>query len=155
MSPTTPLAAELPGTDVGVLIPVSVHFDDLDPMRMLHNSRYAALVDRAWLTYWKAQGVGGDQGLQGDGFQVIKSFDIVFDRPVTELGEHAVHLWMRRLGATSATAGYRVCSADGSTTYAHGSRTVVRLDPATLTPTPWSQRVHEIARTIGLPEARG
>ncbi|MFF4761256.1 acyl-CoA thioesterase [Streptomyces sp. NPDC001292] len=154
MTPITP-TSDLPGTDIGVLIPVSVYFDDLDPMRMLHNSRYAVLVDRAWNTLWMGRGVGGDQGLQGDGFQVIKSFDIVFDVPLTDLGEHAVHLWMERLGRTSATAGYRVCSADGKTTYAHGTRTVVRLDPATLAPAKWSERVHEIARTLGLPQDQG
>jgi acyl-CoA thioester hydrolase len=149
------MTSTTPTTDVGVLLPVSVHFDDLDPMRVLHNSRYAVLVDRAWNDFWRARGLGGDRGLEGDGFHVIKAFDIVFDFPVTELGEHAVHLWMERMGTTSATAGYRVCSADGKTTYAHGTRTVVRLDPTTLTPTPWSARVGEIARIIGLPQGRG
>ncbi|MFJ3672467.1 acyl-CoA thioesterase [Streptomyces sp. NPDC090106] len=154
MTPTAQ-STDTPGIDFGVLIPVRVHFDELDPMRMLHNSRYAVLVDRAWNDYWRGQGLGGDRGLEGDGFHVIKSFEITFDFPLTELGEHAVHLWMERVGGSSATAGYRVCSADGGTTYAHGTRTVVRLDPATLTPTKWSERVHEIARIIGRPRDQG
>ncbi|MFF4838268.1 hypothetical protein [Streptomyces sp. NPDC001315] len=48
-----------------------------------------------------------------------------------------------------------MCSADGTTTYAHGTRTVVRPDPTTLTPTKWSERVHEIARIIGRPQDQG
>ncbi|MFG2356975.1 hypothetical protein [Streptomyces sp. NPDC048521] len=45
--------------------------------------------------------------LAGDGFDVAKQFDITYDQPVAGIGEYAVHLWMKRLGTTSATAGYR------------------------------------------------
>ena len=31
----------------GVVVPVDVHFDDLDAMGVLHNARYAVLVERA------------------------------------------------------------------------------------------------------------
>ncbi|MGI5135285.1 MULTISPECIES: acyl-CoA thioesterase [unclassified Streptomyces] len=151
MSSTTQ-TADAPGTDVGVLMPVVVHFDDLDPMGLLHNGHYQVLVERAWGWFWRDRGVGGKSGLEGDGFNVAKAFDITYDLPVSGIGEYAVHLWMKRLGNSSATAGYRVCSADGNTTYAHGSRAVVRLDRTTLTPTPWFERVAEIARTIGLPQ---
>lgn len=151
MAGTSP-TVDTPGLDVGVLMPVVVHFDDLDPMGLLHNGHYQVLVERAWGWFWRDKGIGGKTGLEGDGFNVAKTFDITYDLPVSEIGEYAVRLWMKRLGTTSATAGYRVCSADGKTTYAHGTRTVVRLDSATLTPTPWSERVWEVARTIGLPE---
>ncbi|MEV0175507.1 acyl-CoA thioesterase [Streptomyces sp. NPDC050803] len=154
MPTTTVPAAGTPNTDVGVLMPVVVHFDDLDPMGLLHNGHYQVLVERAWGWFWRGKGIGGRSGLEGDGFNVAKTFDITYELPVSEIGEYAVHLWMKRLGSTSATAGYRVCSADGRTTYAHGTRTVVRLDSTTLTPTPWSERVREIARTIGLPEEK-
>ncbi|MCW8383746.1 acyl-CoA thioesterase [Streptomyces justiciae] len=148
----SPTATATPGTDVGVLMPVVVHFDDLDPMGLLHNGHYQVLVERAWGWFWRSKGLGGKSGLEGDGFNVAKTFDITYDRPVADIGEYAVHLWMQRLGTTSATAGYRVCSADG-TTYAHGSRTVVRLDRTTMRPTAWSEQVAEIARTLGLPES--
>ncbi|MBU3865721.1 acyl-CoA thioesterase [Streptomyces sp. 4503] len=140
------------GPDVGVLVPVAVHFDELDSMGLLHNGRYQVLVERAWGEFWRARGIGGESGIEGDGFNVAKTFNITYELPVSGVGEFAVHLWMKRLGTTSATAGYRVCSADGETTYAHGTRSVVRLDCTTLTPVPWSERVREIARTIGLPE---
>jgi acyl-CoA thioester hydrolase len=55
------------------------------------------------------------------------------------------------MGRTSATVHYRVCSTDGETTYAHGTRTVVRVDSTTLSPTPWSDKVREIAQTIQRP----
>ena len=65
---------------------------------------------------------------------------------------YAVDLWIDRLGSTSATAGHRVCAPDGETTYAHGTRTAVRLDPAAFLPTPWSDRARDVARTITAPQ---
>ncbi|WBB58537.1 acyl-CoA thioesterase [Streptomyces sp. WMMC500] len=141
----------LPSTDVGTLVPVTVNYDDLDSMGMLHNSRYMPLVERAWVTYWGDRGFIGESGLVGDAFNFVKTFTITFDLPVRKFGEFAVHLWMERVGNTSSTAGYRVCSADGDTTYAHGSRTIVCIDAATLTPTPWSDRVRKAAQALEAP----
>jgi len=144
----------LPSTDVGVLIPVDVHFDDLDPMGMLHNSRYQVWVERAWGEFGRGQGLGGASGFEDDGFHVVKAFTITYDVPVTMgIGQCAVHLWMDHVGNTSATIGYRVCSDEGRTTHAHGTRTFVRLDSTTLRPTPWSDRAREVSRTIGLPKS--
>jgi hypothetical protein len=70
---------------------------------------------------------------------------------VTSSGQFAVHLWMERLGATSATAGYRVCATDGLLTHGHGTRTVVRLDRTTLRPTRWSDRIRELSDRIAGP----
>jgi acyl-CoA thioester hydrolase len=39
------------------LIPVTVHFDDLDALGMLHNARYPLIVERAWTELWEARGV--------------------------------------------------------------------------------------------------
>jgi acyl-CoA thioester hydrolase len=148
---------EAPPVAYGVLLPVSVHFDDLDPFGMLHNARYAVLVERAWSAFWYAQGVGVLDGVeqtkdaQGDAFNVIKAFTITFDVPITSSGQFAVHLWMERLGATSATAGYRVCATDGLLTHAHGPRTVVRLDRTALRPTRWSDRIRELSDRIAGP----
>ncbi|QIQ01357.1 acyl-CoA thioesterase [Streptomyces liangshanensis] len=144
----------LPKSEFGVLMPVNVFFDDFDPFGMLHNSRYQILVERAFVAFWRDVGIGGSTGLEKDAFNVVKAFTVIYDAPVTAYGEHAVHLWMERMGNTSATVGFRVCSIDGVTTYAHGSRTVVRLDSITLQPTPWSDRVREIARTIEGPQGR-
>ena len=143
----------LPSTDVGVLIPVDVHFDDLDPMGMLHNSRYQVWVERAWGEFGRGQGLGGASGFEDDGFHVVKAFTITYDVPVMGIGQCAVHLWMEHVGNASATIGYRVCSDEGRTTHAHGTRTFVRLDSTTLRPTPWSDRARAVSRTIGLPKS--
>lgn len=142
--------------EFGVMIPLTVYFDDLDPMGVLHNSRYAVLVERAWIAYWESQGFGvGNFNAGGDEFNVVKDLHIVFDLAVDRSGEYAVHLWLESLGHTSATAGFRVCSTDASVTYAHGTRTAVRLDPATLRPVAWSDRVRSLSSTMLRPEGDG
>ncbi|WP_245607512.1 acyl-CoA thioesterase [Streptomyces prunicolor] len=122
----------------GVLIPLDVYFDDLDPYGMLHNSRYTVMVERAWNTYAFSLGFGAFEEAKPTHY-VVKAVGIVFDLPVTGNGEIAVHLWTERVGRTSATTGFRVCSRDISTTYAHGTRTIVNLSRETMRPTEWSE----------------
>jgi acyl-CoA thioester hydrolase len=121
-----------PSSDIGVLVPVSVHFDDMDVMGLLHNSRYQVLVERAWVAHWRDRGHIDVSGLAGDAFSVLKAFTIAFDTPIGKIGEYAVHLWTERTGRTSFTSGYRVCSTEGDITYARGTRTIVCVDATTL-----------------------
>ncbi|SDP36223.1 acyl-CoA thioesterase [Actinacidiphila guanduensis] len=146
--PSATLPSEPQSGNVGIFIPVEIFFDDLDAMGLLYNGRFQTLVERAWFTFWRDRGIGGRTGLEGDSFNVIKAFTITYETPVTLVGTYAVHLWIDRLGTTSATAGFRFCSLDGATTYAHGTRAIVCLDRTTLTPTPWSSDARRIAETI-------
>jgi acyl-CoA thioester hydrolase len=133
---------------IGILMPIEVHFDDLDALGMLHNGRYQVLVERAWLSFWHRKGFFGAEGLENDGFNVVKTFTITYDTPVTAFGSYAVNLWIEKIGTTSVVCGYRVCSADGEKTYAYGIRTAICLDRKTLLPTPWSDHAREVAGTI-------
>ncbi|KIZ17516.1 acyl-CoA thioesterase [Streptomyces natalensis] len=139
----------------GRLVPVTVHFDDLDALGMLHNSRYPLLVERAWGEYWHAQGFSfdGDWAAAGDMCNVIKEMRLAYERPITRAGRYAAHLWIERLGRTGLTYGFRVCSADGTETYAQGHRVLVRVDFATMRPTPWSDRARATADALRRPEA--
>jgi acyl-CoA thioester hydrolase len=134
----------------GRLIPVAVHFDDLDALGMLHNARYPLLVERAWTELWQEQGVrfDGDWASAGDACNVVKELLISYEAPVTRPGGYAVHLWLDRLGNTGLTYGFRLCSADGSVTYATGTRVLVRLDARTLRPAPWSDAFRAAGRAL-------
>ncbi|MYT28740.1 hotdog domain-containing protein [Streptomyces sp. MspMP-M5] len=138
----------------GQLVPVTVHFDDLDALGMLHNSRYPLLVERAWAEYWHGFGFGfdGDWAAAGDMCNVIKEMKVSYERPVTSAGRYSAHLWVERLGRTGLTYGFRLCSADGTETHARGHRVLVRVDPQTLRPTPWSDRARGIAAELLRPE---
>ncbi|MEU6199037.1 thioesterase family protein [Streptomyces sp. NPDC047061] len=134
----------------GRLLPVSVHFDDLDALGMLHNARYPLLVERAWTELWQEHGIrfDGDWAAAGDACNVVKELLISYEAPVTRSGSYAVHLWLERLGTTGLTYGFRFCSPDGATTYARGTRVLVRLDAATLRPAPWSETFRTVGREL-------
>ncbi|MER6272134.1 MULTISPECIES: acyl-CoA thioesterase [unclassified Streptomyces] len=143
-------ALPAPALSYGRLLPVSVHFDDLDALGMLHNARYPLLVERAWTELWQEHGIrfDGDWAAAGDACNVVRELLIGYEAPVTRSGTYAVHLWLERLGTTGLTYGFRFCSPDGATTYARGTRVLVRLDAATLRPAPWSEAFRAVAREL-------
>ncbi|GGN38087.1 acyl-CoA thioesterase [Streptomyces fuscichromogenes] len=143
-------ALPAPVLSYGRLLPVSVHFDDLDALGMLHNARYPLLVERAWTELWQEHGIrfDGDWATAGDACNVVRELVIGYEAPVTRSGAYAVHLWLERLGGTGLTYGFRFCSPDGATTYARGTRVLVRLDPATLRPAPWSETFRAAGRQL-------
>jgi acyl-CoA thioester hydrolase len=135
--------------EYGVLMPTHVYFDDLDPFGMLHNGRYTVLAERAWNTYWETRAQA--QAGVGDAFNVVKESHITYDTPITRSGSYAVHLWVERLGRTSVTWGFRLCSRDEATTYAHGTRVNIHLDTETLMPAPWSEQTRALVEKIKRP----
>ncbi|AZM63379.1 MULTISPECIES: acyl-CoA thioesterase [unclassified Streptomyces] len=143
-------APPAPALHHGRLIPVTVHFDDLDALGLLHNARYPLLVERAWTELWHDNGVRfeGDWAAAGDACNAVKELCLTYEAPVTRPGTYAVHLWLDRLGTTGLTYGFRFCSADGAVTYARGSRVLVRLDAGTLRPAPWSEPFRDAARAL-------
>jgi acyl-CoA thioester hydrolase len=143
-------APTAPAPPYGRLVPVTVHFDDLDALGLLHNARYPLMVERAWTALWQEHGLRfeGDWAAAGDACNAVKELRITYEAPVTRPGRYAVHLWLERLGTTGLTYGFRFCSEDGSATYAHGARVLVRLDPGTLRPAPWSERFRSVGREL-------
>jgi acyl-CoA thioester hydrolase len=127
-----------------------VHFDDLDAMGVLHNSRYAVLVERAIVIWWQERGVSftGGRPTTPDAFNVVREYSITFHRPVRGTGDVTVHFWLDRMGTTAADYGFRVTSDDGGTVFAEGRRAVVRLDPATMRPAPWTENGRELATPL-------
>ncbi|MFJ6087658.1 acyl-CoA thioesterase [Streptomyces sp. NPDC092369] len=143
-------ASTAPALSHGRLTPVTVHFDDLDALGLLHNARYPLLVERAWGEFLEEHGFhyAGDWVAAGDACNAVKELRISYEAPVTRPGTYAVHLWLDRLGTTGLTYGFRLCSADGSVTYARGTRVLVRLDPVTMRPAPWSEDFRAAGRAL-------
>ena len=128
----------------------TVWFDELDMVGVLHNARYAIHVERA-MTSWYHSIPDPDPS---DSVVVVRQYDIEFLRPFTkERGEIVVECGLGRLGTTSAVYTFRVLSYadDGDGTgegteivHAHGIRAIVKVDPQTLRPVPWSARFREV-----------
>lgn len=134
----------------GYVHPVEVHFDELDPMGVLHNARYALLFERALAAFWSGHGHSFVNGrpTTADAFNVVKESTITYHQPVRGVGEVLVHLWLAHLGESSGEYRFRLTSPDGATVFAESRRIVVKLDPATLRPVPWSEQARQIARTL-------
>jgi len=124
----------------GHVEPLPTHFDDLDLMGMVHNTRYPVLVERALNGFWTRQGFHFQNGVysQPDAFLVVAEFQISYRSPIRGTSPIGVHLWVDKLGESSAAYGFRVLSADQSVVHAEGKRVHIRLDQETLRPTPWT-----------------
>ncbi|WP_308164622.1 acyl-CoA thioesterase [Nonomuraea sediminis] len=133
--------------------PVQVHFDDLDAMGLLHNSRYALLVERAISAFWTERGWAFDPSVSAfpDVYLAVREFKITYHAPIVGAGEVLVEFWLDRMGTSSGVYGFRVMSADGCTTHADGHRVNVNLDPATLRPAPFSEAIREAATPLMRP----
>ncbi|MEU8247838.1 hotdog domain-containing protein [Nonomuraea sp. NPDC048916] len=134
----------------GRYVPVQVHFDDLDAMGLLHNSRYALLVERAISAYWAELGWNFDPAVSAfrDVFLAVREFKITYHAPIVGAGEPLVHFWIDRIGRTSGVYGFRVLSPDRSVVHAEGHRVNVNLDPATFRPTPFTAETLRAARLL-------
>jgi|SRR5262245_57913760 len=127
-----------------------VHFDDLDPMGMVHNARYALLVERALATFWTHHGHSFRNGRPStaDAFNVVKEFRISYHVPIRGTTDVVVHFWLEYLGSSCGVYNFRLLSADGTTVFAEGRRVVIKLDQETLRPSPWTRETRAVAEHL-------
>jgi acyl-CoA thioester hydrolase len=154
-SPSQVSASAAPGADPPPFRYVSrVFFDELDPMGVLHNSRYSVHVERAVGAFYESQGFRWEASIEDnpDKFHVVRRFEVDLERPYSGTGPLHVDLWLDHFGRTSIRYGF-ACVADDGQPYASGLRLVVKLDPATFRPVEWTQRWRE-AHVSALPPAR-
>jgi len=118
---------------------MGVYFDDLDAFHILHNARYLLLFERTLGSFWHVLGIGVfEPGTAGDHQHLVRASTVDYLSPVRGVGQVRVRTWIERLGATSMTFGFRLMPMDRDEDHATGTRTIVRVDPDTQRPTPWS-----------------
>ena len=127
-----------------------VYFDELDPMQMLHNARFPAHVERATLAWFQSNGHTWELDVERnpDQFHVVRELRIEYLNPLLGTGSMRIDIWVERLGNTSCVYGFLCSSPDGKTPYARGERTVVKIDPASHRPTPWSDAFRSVHNDI-------
>lgn len=132
--------------EYGTVQQVVVHFDDLDAVGMMHNARYAIVLERAISTYWAEHGYTYEAGApsNSDMIAAVREFAITYHVPIRGTGPIDVHFWLEKMGASSAVYGFRFLSTDHSVTHADGRRVMVKMDQ-TGRPTRWTDE----GRTIG------
>jgi acyl-CoA thioester hydrolase len=114
-----------------------VYFDDLDPFHILHNARYLLLFERALGAFWMELGFGTFQD-DPDQFHLVARNEVDYVEAVKGVGKVRVRVWIERIGRTSLTVAFRMMPMDRDTDHARGKRTIVRVDPETRRPTPWT-----------------
>ena len=121
--------------------PMGVYFDDLDAFQILHNARYLLLFERTIGSFWKHMGWGGvlDAQRNPDQFHMVRANAFEYLSPIRGVGDVRVRIWVERLGRTSLTFGVRVLPMDHDADHARGTRTLVRVDPASFLPVPWTE----------------
>jgi len=119
-----------------------VYFDDLDALNILHNVRYVLFMERARGELFQELGFRWEDDLatNPDKFHVVAAHEIEYLAPVRGEGELIIELQPRKVGTTSFVLGAKVVSLHGSQVFAQGATRLVRLDPHTFKPCPWSDR---------------
>ncbi|GIG66896.1 acyl-CoA thioesterase [Phytomonospora endophytica] len=127
-----------------------VHFDDFDPMGIVHNGRYAVLLERALTKYWLSQGWDFDPSRSklGDVVLAVREYAITFHVPITSLGEVAVNFWLDKVGTSSVVYGFRILSADHTVVHADGRRVQVSIDRVTGRPKPLGEQLRAAAEPL-------
>ncbi len=136
--------------DRGFVTTAQVHFDELDAMHMLHNARFVIHMERTVSEFFRSLGGRWHVNVADnpDQFSVVKAQAVEYLKPFLGDGELRVELWVERLGRTSCSLKCLFTSPDESVVYARGSRTVVKLNPETLRPTPWTDRFRETVSVL-------
>ena len=122
-----------------------VFFDDLDAFQILHNARYLLLFERTIGSFWSHIGFRGlpSENANPDQFQLVRYNEVDYLQPVHGIGQVRVRVWIERLGNTSLTFRLRLSPLDEDTDYATGRRVVVKVNPSTKLPEPWSDGFRE------------
>ena len=117
-----------------------IFFDELDPMQMLHNARFAAHVERAITSFYSTSGRKYEVNVADnpDQYHVVRELRIEYLTPVVGPRKMTIDIWVANLGTTSCTYGFLCRSQDGQVEYARGERSIVKVDPATHRPAPWT-----------------
>lgn len=119
-----------------------VYFDDLDALNILHNVRFLLFMERARGELFNALGFRWEDDFETnpDKFHVVAEHTIQYLAPVRGEGDVLVELTPVHLGSSSLIIEAHVRDVQGQTTYASGKTRLVRLDPETNKPCPWSDR---------------
>lgn len=122
-----------------------VYFDDLDAFQVLHNARYLVLFEHAIGSFWRVLGWGGplDYNINPDQYHFVRANRVEYLRPFRGVGEVRVRVWVESVGVTSLTFGLCVRPPQEDIELATGERVVVRVDPDTHRPVPWSASFRE------------
>jgi len=119
----------------------------LDLMGMLHNAAYPLLFERARTEFWRALGFGtyGDETF--DWPYVVARNEVNYRMAIRSAGVVDVTVFVESIGRSSLTIGHEVSCA--GLLAADGRTVLVRIDPTTNQPIPWSDSLRQKLQDYG------
>jgi acyl-CoA thioester hydrolase len=137
-------------TDCNQVALLPVHVDDLDPIGMLRDARYALRIERALPTFCRHHGHTFRDGRPAtpDKCNVVKQSCISYRTLIRGTDDVVVHFWLEHIGRSRGVYDCCLLSPDGATVFAEGRRVVIRLDQETLRPTPWTPRTRAVPQRL-------
>ena len=125
-------------------------FDELDPLNMLHNSRYSYILERATYLFFNAVGVieGFDIVKYPDLHHVVHGIELTYHRPMFGVVPFFVSIVPEKLREAGAVFKVAFISQDRSTIYCSGRRSIAKVKPETFQPVGWTPKFRETLEFI-------
>ena len=120
-----------------------IYWDQLDLLGVLHNAAYPALFERARTAFWRSLGIDGYQDKDLDFPYYVVRNEINYLMPLTSEQEIRVRVFVEKIGRTSLTFGHDIFD-NAHNQVSVGSTTIVRIDPETKAPIPWSDNMRRM-----------
>lgn len=117
-----------------------IWFDELDPLGVLHHSRFVYHLERAQKAMFAAiMGVDTlDPKVAPDIYGLVRNLELNYTAPIAGECEVLVGLAVSRVRAAGLTVRFAFRSRDGATLHCHGERTLCRMSVATRAPAEWT-----------------
>jgi acyl-CoA thioester hydrolase len=125
-----------------------IHFDLVDLMGVVHNAAYVTLFERARTDWIMSHGLWYGSPDFDWPYYVVRN-EIDYLAPILGGDEVSVTVAIEKLGTSSATFGHTITTGDGVRA-SNGRTTIVRIDPETKRPIPWTERFRSLARGISV-----
>lgn len=133
---------------------MSTSFDELDPLNMLHNSRYSYILERATFKYFNAIGVipEFDFVKYPDLHHVVQSISLTYLKPIFSVTPFWVAISVDRVREAAVAFNVAFLSDDRETVYCRGHRVIAKVKPVTFEPVGWTalfRETHEFLAELG------
>ncbi len=117
-------------------------FDELDPLNMLHNSRYQYILERATYMFFNAVKVIEEFDIvkYPDLHHVVYNINLSYLKPIFGVRPFIVTIAPQKLREAGAVYDVAFLSEDGNTVYCKGSRTIAKVKPVTFEPVGWTPK---------------
>ena len=117
-----------------------IHWDELDALQVLHNAGFVVHLERARIAWYESLGHAWalDSLDNPDQVHVVRELRLEYLAPIQGTAAIRIELWVERMGTSSCVYGFRFMDPRRSIIYAQGTQAIVKLDPGSRRPAPWT-----------------